>query len=201
MVACGNRSSSLDCLYGLLCSLLQDDSFVSSDDFYCDSESDSSSPRRHRKRASRKKAKKIAPIFRRAAGDVTDSEDDAPPPVIELTEEEKEWLRIRQAFLRSGVPEELRKQAATQALALASLNYPPLPNREQIHVQQVRSVWPRSRVSISFHYRAHSVDYSLYSVLMCFDESETTNFIQTVCALNFRKTTIAFGIRSHCHCV
>lgn len=46
-----------------------------------------------------------------------------------------ETLKQRQAFLMSGVPEELRKQTATRIVLQTDGNYPPIPRTS--HVLQV----------------------------------------------------------------
>ena len=102
-------------------------------DFEENSDSDSSFTEKRRKRKKAKKAK-MAPIFRRCANgaDASESEEE----VVELTEEQRELLRRKQEFLRSGIPEELRRKE-TQGVVLTSLpEHAPWPDASNVHVLQ-----------------------------------------------------------------
>ena len=80
----------------------------------------------------------MAPIFRRRLnGEESESEAEV---VVELTEEEKERLRLRQEFLRSGIPEELRRKE-TQGVSLKMMSeYAPWPDTCNLNVRQLQQV-------------------------------------------------------------
>jgi len=68
----------------------------------------------------------------------------APPPL------DPEQAKQRQAFLSSGVPDELKKQTAVRLASLSALDYPPLP--EVSHVQQVCSSFTKLFLTVNMNW-------------------------------------------------
>jgi hypothetical protein len=96
-------------------------------------------------------AGKLAPIFTKGKGNEPQETKPAPPP------EDPELVRKRKEFLMSGVPTELKRQAANLAPTVVFSDFVPFPDIS--HVQQKSSaqedrfdVWSLSHLQQKFDF-------------------------------------------------